>query len=156
MIFSYRPEGEHLAAIVSIVKRDKRLMTSTDGFAIFDSAFKERLQVIGVAPNQLKVLAADLFTFELMALEPVECASANWSQAVECHGCGRRSPGFRGGVGEVVMVLKAVPPAPVVRSSELFGKAYLRSPSVYVAEDAYAGFGLRRHSWSLEVPDSPL
>lgn len=153
LLFRFRPDGEHLERIVRSVRGRKSVVTSTDGFHVFGDAFRQRLTAVGVIESQFREFAPGVWAFDLTEFELVESASADESKATNCGSCGRRSPIWHGGPEESVMDLKNEPTAQVVRSSEIFGSAYLRSPSVYVADPAYASLNLPRHSWDLHVPD---
>jgi hypothetical protein len=155
-LFTFRPEGEHLERIVRSVRGRKSVVTSTDGFHVFGDAFRQRLAAVDVTESQFRAFAPGVWAFDLTEFELVESATADESKARSCESCGRRSPIWRGGPAESVMNLTTRPSAMVVRSSELFGSAYERHPSVYVADPAYVSLNLRRHSWDLHVPDELL
>jgi hypothetical protein len=150
VILGYRPVGAHLADILDSVK-SLRIVTANDGFTVFNRRFHQVLLEIGVAEDHVRVVGLDAFTFDLEALPRAPSADADVTKAKLCTECGRLSPIWHTKSHDAPMVLQTVPSTRVARSAEIFGLADLRRPEIYVADDAYARFGLPRHAYDVVV-----
>lgn len=137
----WTPDPEHLATLAGAARR-RRFITTNDGVGVFDQSFLDQLIRGGVDQEGVRRIGRDTFTFELQRLPALASATINDSKLTTCADCGRATPVFPSNREDLTIVLATRPDEVLVRSVELFGRAYLRHHELYLSDPLFSTLGL--------------